>query len=437
MKTNPKNLIIAFLLGVSILLTACNSGSESSSEAFSESVSESMSNTNSEEESSNDVSSLSTETQSNDENDLSSDDMSEETSKSTSEESSVSSVDESKEIIDSSSEITSEEFSESESKENNDSLSETTSKEQTDLSTDDTSEDISKEISDITSDESSEDTSEPISNESSEVISEEAKKINQEIMQEFPDLDFAYALYDIKTGNTIVNYNTNELFSMSYTIKPAYVLYLLSEENVNLTDTITFEIHDIDFKGRSYIRDYREIEFNYGDSLSVETLIEYAIVKNDNTAYRMLTKQYGYDGFNAFMQKLNIDIRLGNEAIGADKAYTSATIEEQLKAWIAINNYIDNSSERATFFAEILKNKDGLKLVEQFIEENTASILGWAHRTSSLHECYFVDNKYIAIILTTTNQKLPESMNITTINTKPLETIAIKLNDFWKTNCGE
>ncbi len=453
MKTNPTKLIFSILIALSLLLTSCNdsskqssnetseNGYESSETTVSEFISETLSTEISENvsdtlsaESSDGISESSLDMTSEDVSYISEDTTSEETSNEISE---TTSEESSNDISETTSENTSNEISETTSEESSNDISDITSEESSDISENTSSEESADSPTSTSSEESSEpvteeSSEEPSSEESSEELSEEAKKINQEIMQEFPNLDFSYALYDISTGQTVVKYNTQQLFQIGDSIKALYVWYLLSEEKINLKDKILLEAEHV-ADGQSYINANIGKNYFVGQSrLTIHLIISCCITYSDNTAYNMLISTYGNIGFNAFMEKLNISIRIGKESIEKNEYYALATTDDFLKAWIHLNTYLSNANSVSSYYlSNTLKVKYGIKFAENIINCSTLSMAGLVNSTSTANECYIVEGKYIAIICTSTGKKTPLDKQI---NTDPLEKIAVKLHELWETN---
>ena len=353
--------------------------------------------------------------------------MSEEISKEPSEESSEESSKES-------SEESSKESSEESSKESSEEPSEESSEESSKESSEEQSEEPSMESSEEPSVESSE---EPSMESSEEPSVETSKEIYEEIMQEFPQHDFAYALYDIQSGQMVTEYNTSKMFRTGCTIKPAVLLYLLSERNI--TDNwenkkIQILKQDDDNEGVSPLRNdiTKYHTRNWGDYISVKYLVYVTLVYSDNIGYQMLCREYfpqkDFSDFNRYMREIGSNIKLGEDEI-VGTVYTAATVEDQLAIWKAINSYLTSSKPGAKDFKKHLTNKEGYKFAEKILYTTTASMAGWVNGSSTFNECFIVENKYIAIILTSTGKRTPADKNI---DTKPLKKIAAKLHEDWE-----
>jgi len=353
--------------------------------------------------------------------------MSEEISKEPSEESSEESSKES-------SEESSKESSEESSKESSEEPSEESSEESSKESSEEQSEEPSMESSEEPSVESSE---EPSMESSEEPSVETSKEIYEEIMQEFPQHDFAYALYDIQSGQMVTEYNTSKMFRTGCTIKPAVLLYLLSERNI--TDNwenkkIQILKQDDDNEGVSPLRNdiTKYHTRNWGDYISVKYLVYVTLVYSDNIGYQMLCREYfpqkDFSDFNRYMREIGSNIKLGEDEI-VGTVYTAATVEDQLAVWKAINSYLTSSKPGAKNFKKHLTNKEGYKFAEKVLYTTTASMAGWVNGSTTFNECYIIEGKYIAVILTATGKKTPPNQDI---DTRPLKKIAVKLHGEWE-----
>ncbi len=102
---------------------------------------------------------------------------------------------------------------------------------------------------------------------------------------------------DLQRGYTLT-FRADEIYQAASVIKAPYVKHLL-ESGVDLTKKLSLSSKQ---GGSTYID-----QFPAGTEFTVEELMEYAIRYSDNTAYYMLNKEFGFDSFNAYAEKLGIE----------------------------------------------------------------------------------------------------------------------------------
>lgn len=315
-----------------------------------------------------------------------------------------------------------EQSSENESKEN--SLSNEGSKQETSIEENSTLEESSIEVSTEESsipEESSEESSEEeqFEPESSEqelsqesVISEESKEPNNLGIEIPQGLRVSYIVYDVTSDSIISSLNTNDDYRTGCTIKAAYVLWLLKNHSdlANEWETKMLTYYRTE-EGTSV---WRDLGVKDGTKFNLLQALEYCIKYSDNDAYIMLTTEYEYEGFNSYMEKLGVSIRLGSYQTGYN--FTSATAEEQLILWKEIMNFcFNNNSEEAQKFKVWLEDAY-YDFVEKVVGKPGMHMSGWSPNTGTINDCAIILDeegkpKTIFILLTSNGIKM-EKMDL-------------------------
>lgn len=118
-------------------------------------------------------------------------------------------------------------------------------------------------------------------------------------------IDSGYLYYDIKTGASI-EYNANERFSAGSVIKAPFIRSVLTKE---LDLNRKFEMTEGMLNSKTELINNEPV----GTLFSLEELVKAVLINSDNTAYKMLYKQVGYEAFNELSESLNITHRMTND----------------------------------------------------------------------------------------------------------------------------
>ena len=112
---------------------------------------------------------------------------------------------------------------------------------------------------------------------------------------------------DMTDGETFT-YNENTAYIWASTLKAPYAYWLYSRAfkgELDMEAKITLRESDRDNKYiHGAIKDYEN-----GTQFTIETLVEHALRHSDNTAMKMLTRKFGYDGFNEFFKGLGLEFK--------------------------------------------------------------------------------------------------------------------------------
>lgn len=117
--------------------------------------------------------------------------------------------------------------------------------------------------------------------------------------------DAGYLYYDPQTGGSL-EYNADERFSAGSIIKAVYARSILGSD-VDLA--AEYEMTEEMLNSRYELVNGQPI----GTRFTVEELVRAALVKSDNTAYKMLYNYVGYDKFNAYAVGLGLRQRMTEE----------------------------------------------------------------------------------------------------------------------------
>ena len=116
------------------------------------------------------------------------------------------------------------------------------------------------------------------------------------------ELSFYYK--DLVSGYSI-EFCADAIYQTASVIKAPYIRYLLETVNVDLNKKLKMTQKQ---GGSSHI-DAKPM----GTEFTVKELMEYAIRYSDNTAYYMLNEEFGFSGFNAYANTLDIRANATNE----------------------------------------------------------------------------------------------------------------------------
>lgn len=117
--------------------------------------------------------------------------------------------------------------------------------------------------------------------------------------------DAGYLYYDPQTGGSL-EYNADERFSAGSIIKAVYARSILGSDVALAAE---YEMTEEMLNSRYELVNGQPI----GTQFTVEELVRAALVKSDNTAYKMLYNYVGYDKFNAYAAGLGLRQRMTEE----------------------------------------------------------------------------------------------------------------------------
>ena len=110
---------------------------------------------------------------------------------------------------------------------------------------------------------------------------------------------------DLESGYEI-EYRADRAYQAASVIKAPYVKYLLAS-GVDGSKQLTMT----NKQGGSGIIDQQPV----GTTFTVDQLMEYAIRYSDNTAYYMLNKEFGFEGFNKYAKELGVTANANSNCV--------------------------------------------------------------------------------------------------------------------------
>ncbi len=205
---------------------------------------------------------------------------------------------------------------------------------------------------------------------------------------------------DLKTGYSI-EFRADEIYQTASVIKAPYVKHLL-ESGADLTK----KLKSSNKQGYSYIDKYPE-----GTEFTVKELMEYAVRYSDNTAYYVLNKEFGFNGFNAYAKGLgvranadrNLVLQFSKPRFGYLSARDAGLYFED------IANYIEGTDERQKLLKEWLTTTtvDGMladalgktyTLAHKYGQQDLGYAAGRAYHDAAI---VYSPNPYVLTILST------------------------------------
>ncbi len=158
------------------------------------------------------------------------------------------------------------------------------------------------------------------------------------------DVDAGYLYYDPFTGCSL-EYNADERFSAGSIIKAIYARSIL-DGTADLD--AEYEMTEEMLNSPSELIGGKPV----GTKFTLRELIEAALVKSDNTAYKMLYNYIGYEKFNNYAESLGLPQRMTE-----DNYWFRMTTRETAIYFKEIYNFI-HESENGSFLYDCMKNAD-------------------------------------------------------------------------------
>lgn len=161
--------------------------------------------------------------------------------------------------------------------------------------------------------------------------------------------NISVAVYSLD-GSKAYIYNGKQEYFSACTIKMPWMLHLckeLDKGNYDKTDILTYEEKHY-HAGSGIIR-----KGNYGDTYSVEKLINLCLSISDNVAYEMLTRYIGRDSFNAFADELGYQsFKINSWSIWSH----NSIVKDYLGLWSEVYDYLITDTEGAKILKEACTN---------------------------------------------------------------------------------
>lgn len=115
---------------------------------------------------------------------------------------------------------------------------------------------------------------------------------------------------DVVTGNSF-SYDGARLYKAGSVTMAPYARYLIGNGE-NLEETLTLKAYHKQ-SGSGTLKNA-----SAGTEYTVAQLIDYALRYSDNTAYKMMYERFGFDGFNAYCEKIGVSLKMSGDNVWGD-----------------------------------------------------------------------------------------------------------------------
>ncbi len=204
---------------------------------------------------------------------------------------------------------------------------------------------------------------------------------------------------DLVTG-TVIEYNSGKKYAAGSVIKAPYCKWLLAS-GADLEERLTFTSADI-LEGSGSLKDSPE-----GTAFTVRELADKALRESDNTAYHMLVKRFGFDGFLGYAQSLGVGANQSSSNLFGNMSAVGAGIYFQ-----DIYYWSQGEPERGQFLKDALCNTTYRKLISSAVDAPVAHKYGYNNGTGGFHDAAIVyrDRPYVLTIFTYLDPDVPETV---------------------------
>ena len=211
--------------------------------------------------------------------------------------------------------------------------------------------------------------------------------------------DAGFLYYDPQTGGSI-EFNADEIFSSGSIIKAIYARSILGY-NIDL-DT-EFEMTEELLNSPSELIGGKPV----GTMFTVRELIEAALVKSDNTAYKMLYHYIGYEKFNRYAASLGMRHRMTD-----DNYWFRMSVRDTGKYLKEMYNFM-NQHENGGFLRECMTNSEYDMFAAALPERSVAEKYGYLPQEEfyTLGDCAVVsgDTDYLVVMYTRGKGEEPDT----------------------------
>lgn len=220
-------------------------------------------------------------------------------------------------------------------------------------------------------------------------------KIDEGLLQTLKDLtaqkplNISIYYYDLSSGATI-EYNSGKKYSAGSVVKAPYCRWLISS-GTDLQEPLTFTAKDI-LEGAGSIKDSPE-----GTVFTIQQLIEKAIVESDNTAYNMLTKRFGFEGYTGYVKSMGVSAsQSSSNLFGSMSAAGAAVLFTDIYQWS------QNNPEQGKLLIDYMCNTNYRKMISSVTDVPVAHKYGFNNGTGGFHDAAIVysDRPYVLTIFT-------------------------------------
>ena len=167
--------------------------------------------------------------------------------------------------------------------------------------------------------------------------------------------DAGFLYVDLESGAS-VEYNADEKFSSGSIIKAPYARAVLGQEK-DLEKS--FEMTEDMLNSQYELIDDKPV----GTEFTIEELVNAAITKSDNTAYKMLYNYVGYDCFNELAETLNLPQQM------TDDNYWFRLTARQTAIYFKDIYYFNEEHQNGAFLRKCLENTESNDLFADELTE--------------------------------------------------------------------
>lgn len=194
---------------------------------------------------------------------------------------------------------------------------------------------------------------------------------------------------DLETG-AVIEYNSGKKYQAGSVTKAPYCKWLMAS-GADLQEQITLEQKDI-LEGAGSVKNQPA-----GTVFTVEQLIGYTITESDNTAYNMLAKRFGFDGFKAYAKSLNISANQSSSNL-----FGSMSASDAAYYFTDIYQWSQSGSETGQKLVDLLCNTTYRQLISSAVSSAVAHKYGYNNGTNGFHDAAIVysEHPYVLTIFT-------------------------------------
>lgn len=197
---------------------------------------------------------------------------------------------------------------------------------------------------------------------------------------------------NLSSGATIT-YNSERKYQTGSVIKAPYCKWLISS-GADLEKELILEDASI-VKGSGNIQ-----KSPLGTAFTVKALIDECIINSDNTAYNMLAREFGFDGYLSYVKGLGVYANQSKSNIFGNMSAAGAGV-----LFADIYSFSQSSPDASAFFMEDLKNPSYQNLISAAVDVPVAHKYGYNNGNNGFHDAgiVYADTPYVLTIFSTLN----------------------------------
>ncbi len=220
-------------------------------------------------------------------------------------------------------------------------------------------------------------------------VDEKQLQTLRDLMAKHP-LNVSVYYRDLSGGCTI-EYNSGKKYQAGSVVKAPYCKWLIAC-GADLQEKLTLRQEDI-LEGAGTVK-----KQPVGTEFTVEELIRSAIVDSDNTAYHILTKRFGFEGYLQYMKSLGVSANQNAENLFGNLSAAGAGI-----CFTDIYSWSGANPEQSKLLMDSLCGTSYRKLISSVTDVPVAHKYGYNNGTNGFHDAAIVysDHPYVLTIFTT------------------------------------